>query len=87
MCDACDAIVAIDRLLIGRITLDLDGKPFQMHIQCFQIWDHEACHLVVRATALRNESPGFGLASCQMPGGWMPLRVTPGGVRWKAITR
>jgi hypothetical protein len=40
-CDACDAIVAMDQLLMEGFTLDLGRKPLQLHVRCFQIWDHE----------------------------------------------
>jgi hypothetical protein len=40
-CDACDAIVAMDQLLMEGITLDLGRKPLQLHVRCFQMWDHE----------------------------------------------
>ena len=41
-CDACDAIVAMDQLLMEGITLDLGRKPLQLHVRCFQMWDHES---------------------------------------------
>jgi hypothetical protein len=41
-CDACDAIVATDQLLMEGITLDLGRKPLQLHVRCFQMWDHES---------------------------------------------
>jgi hypothetical protein len=40
-CDACDAVLAKDQLLMEGITLDLGRRPFQFHVRCFQIWDHE----------------------------------------------
>jgi hypothetical protein len=41
MCDACDAVVARDQLLMEGLTLDLGRRPFKFHVRCFQIWDHE----------------------------------------------
>ncbi len=38
---ACDAILAMDQLLMEGITLDLGRKPLQLHVRCFQMWDHE----------------------------------------------
>ena len=40
-CDACDATLAQDQLLMEGVTLDLGRTPLQMHVRCFQIWDHE----------------------------------------------
>ena len=40
-CDACDAIVAMDQLLMEGITLDLGRKPLQLHVRYFQMWEHE----------------------------------------------
>ena len=40
-CNACDTILAMDQLLMEGITLDLGRRPLQMHVRCFQIWDHE----------------------------------------------
>ena len=41
MCDACDAVLARDQLLMEGLTLDLGRRPFKFHVRCFQIWDHE----------------------------------------------
>ena len=40
-CNACDTVLAMDQLLMEGITLDLGRRPLQMHVRCFQIWDHE----------------------------------------------
>ena len=40
-CEACDAVLAKDQVLMEGITLDLGRRPFQFHVRCFQIWDHE----------------------------------------------
>ena len=40
-CDACDATLAKEQLLMEGITLGLGRRRFQFHVRCFQIWDHE----------------------------------------------
>ena len=41
-CDACDAILSKEQLLMEAITLVPPGrKAFQFHVRCFQVWDHE----------------------------------------------
>ena len=41
-CDACDAILSKEQLLMEAITLVPPGRrPFQFHVRCFQVWDHE----------------------------------------------
>ena len=40
-CDACDTILVKDQVLMEGITLDLGRRPVQLHVRCFQIWDHE----------------------------------------------
>jgi hypothetical protein len=40
-CDACDAVLAQDQMLMEGITLDLGRRPLKLHVRCFQIWDHE----------------------------------------------
>ena len=40
-CNACDTIVAMDQLVMEGVTLDLGRRPIQLHVRCFQIWDHE----------------------------------------------
>jgi hypothetical protein len=40
-CDACDTVFAKDQLLMEGITLDLGRRPLQLHVRCFQMWDHE----------------------------------------------
>jgi hypothetical protein len=40
-CDACDATLTLDQLLMEGVTLDLGRRPLQLHVSCFQVWDHE----------------------------------------------
>jgi hypothetical protein len=40
-CDACDAILATDQLLMEGITGGPGQEALQLHVQCFQVWDHE----------------------------------------------
>ena len=40
-CDACDSVLAKDQLLMEGVTLDLGRRPLQLHVRCFQVWDHE----------------------------------------------
>ena len=40
-CGACDAILAMEQLLMEGVTLDLARRPLQLHVRCFQMWDHE----------------------------------------------
>jgi hypothetical protein len=40
-CDACDTVLAKTELLMEGATLALGRRPLQMHVRCFQIWDHE----------------------------------------------
>jgi hypothetical protein len=40
-CDACDATLAKEQLLIEGITLGLGRSRFQFHVRCFEFWDHE----------------------------------------------
>jgi hypothetical protein len=40
-CDACDTVLTKDQLLMEGITLDLGRRPLQLHVRCFQMWDHE----------------------------------------------
>jgi hypothetical protein len=40
-CDACDTVLTRDQSLLEGFPLDLGRRPFQMHVRCFQIWDHE----------------------------------------------
>ena len=40
-CDGCDAIISKDQMLMEGVTMDLDRKPLQFHVRCFQVWDHE----------------------------------------------
>jgi hypothetical protein len=37
-CDACDVVLAKDQMLMGGTTL---RRHLQLHVRCFQIWDHE----------------------------------------------
>ena len=40
-CDACDTVLSKDQLVMEGVTLDLGRRPLQMHVRCFQVWDHE----------------------------------------------
>ena len=40
-CDACDAILSKDQLLMEGVTLDLGRRPLLLHVRCFHVWDHE----------------------------------------------
>ena len=40
-CQACDTVLAEEQLLTEGLTLDLARRPVQMHVRCFQVWDHE----------------------------------------------
>jgi hypothetical protein len=40
-CDGCDAILSNDQMLMEGVTMDLGRRPLQLHVRCFQIWDHE----------------------------------------------
>jgi hypothetical protein len=40
-CDACDTGLAPDQLLMKGLTLEVGRRPFQMHVRCFQVWEHE----------------------------------------------
>ncbi len=40
-CDACDAIVSKDQLVMEGASLAPGGKAFTFHVRCFQIWDSE----------------------------------------------
>jgi len=40
-CDACDTVFAKDQMLMQGMTLDLGRRPLQLHVRCFQMWDHE----------------------------------------------
>ena len=40
-CDTCDTVFARDQLLMEGVTLDLGRRPVQLHVRCFQVWDHE----------------------------------------------
>jgi hypothetical protein len=40
-CDDCDTVLTPDQVLMEEATLDLGRRPFQLHVRCFQIWDHE----------------------------------------------
>ena len=44
-CDACDTVLNKDQLLMEAVPLDLDRKPFRMHVQCLQIWDLERLNI------------------------------------------
>ena len=40
-CDACDTVLTKEQLLMEGVTRDLGRRPVQLHVQCFQLWDHE----------------------------------------------
>jgi hypothetical protein len=40
-CDACDTVLAKDQMLMEGMGLDLGRRPLQLHVRCFQMWDHE----------------------------------------------
>jgi hypothetical protein len=40
-CNACDTILSKDQLVMEGVTVDLGRRPLQLHVRCFQIWDHE----------------------------------------------
>ena len=41
-CDACDAVLATEQIVIEGTSL-AEGRQFQFHVRCFQIWDNERC--------------------------------------------
>jgi hypothetical protein len=41
MCEGCGAILSKDQTLMEGVTMDLGRRPLQLHVRCFQIWDHE----------------------------------------------
>ena len=40
-CEGCDAILSKDQMLMEGVSMDLARKSLQLHVRCFQIWDHE----------------------------------------------
>jgi hypothetical protein len=40
-CDACDAPVLLEQLVMEGITLAPSKRAFKFHVQCFQIWESE----------------------------------------------
>ena len=40
-CDACDVILSKDQMLMEGVAMDLGRRPLQLHVRCFQVWDHE----------------------------------------------
>jgi len=40
-CHACDATLVKDQMLMEGVTMDLGRRPLQLHVRCFQVWDHE----------------------------------------------
>ena len=40
-CDACDASVSLDQLVMEGTTRAPSRRPFTFHVRCFQIWDRE----------------------------------------------
>ena len=42
MCDACDALITKEQLVMEGIASTLTNKkPIQFHVRCFHVWDHE----------------------------------------------
>jgi hypothetical protein len=39
-CDACDVILSKDQMLMEGVAMDLGRRPLQLHVRCFQVWDH-----------------------------------------------
>lgn len=41
-CDACDKAITKQQLVMEGISSTLsEKKPMQLHVVCFQLWDHE----------------------------------------------
>ncbi len=40
-CDACDTVLTKEELLMEATTLATGRRPLQLHVRCFQVWDHE----------------------------------------------
>ena len=41
-CNGCDTVLAKDQVLMEGVTLDLGrSHMLQLHVRCFQMWDHE----------------------------------------------
>jgi hypothetical protein len=40
-CDGRDAVLSKDQMLMEGVTMDLGRRPLQLHVRCFQVWDHE----------------------------------------------
>ena len=41
-CNACDTVLAKDQVLMEGVTLDLGrSHMLQLHVRCFQMWEHE----------------------------------------------
>jgi hypothetical protein len=42
MCDACDALIGKEQLVMEGIASTFSNKKaIQLHVRCFHIWDHE----------------------------------------------
>jgi hypothetical protein len=54
-CDACEKRIAMAQFVVTGITLGGRGS-IQLHVQCFQLWDHERCAAEV-AASLRAFTP------------------------------
>jgi Protein of unknown function (DUF3309) len=56
-----------DQMLMEGVTMELGRRPLQLHVRCFQIWDHErrvtARHLVIEARLQARE-----ICSARAPG-------------------
>ncbi|PYM93257.1 MAG: hypothetical protein DME04_11930 [Candidatus Rokuibacteriota bacterium] len=40
-CNGCDAILSKDQMLMEGVPMDLGRRLLQLHVRCFQVWDHE----------------------------------------------
>ena len=40
-CDACEASIREDQIIMEGIALEGGRKPLQMHVKCFSVWDEE----------------------------------------------
>jgi hypothetical protein len=40
-CDACEAVILGDQMVIEGIALSGGRRPLQLHVTCFGVWDEE----------------------------------------------
>ena len=40
-CDACETLITRAQLVVEGITLAGGGRPIQLHVECFQLWNDE----------------------------------------------